>query len=75
MARKFPKVAKSKKGVPLSYLKGSKNKAASEREILSTQKKYKEGKLSIADMNRIAKKRSQSATKNYKKNYKKRNKS
>ena len=74
MARKFPKVAKSKKGVPLAYLKGAKNRKESEREILSTRKKYKEGKLTIAEMDRIAKKRSKSATKNYKKKYQKRNK-
>lgn len=71
MARKFAKVPKSKKGVPLKYLSGSKNKSASEKEILSTAKKYREGKLTIADMNRIAKQRSASA----KKVSKKRNKS
>tara|TARA_R100001509_G_scaffold58186_1_gene32072 strand:+ start:10188 stop:10442 length:255 start_codon:yes stop_codon:yes gene_type:complete len=70
MARKFQKVSKSKKGVPLVYLKGSKNKKASEKEILSTQKKYKEGKLTIAEMNKIAKKRIKSGTKNYKKGFK-----
>ena len=40
MARKFPKVAKSKKGVPRAYLKGAKNPKAREREILKTRKKY-----------------------------------
>lgn len=74
MARKFPSVPKSKKGVPLKYLKGSKNKKSTEKEILSTQKKYREGKLTIAEMNRIAKKRVKSGTKNYKKGFK-RNKS
>jgi hypothetical protein len=75
VARKFAKVPKSKKGVPLKYLKGAKDRKASEQEILSTRKKYKEGKLTVAEMNRIAKRRSKSATKNYKKNYEKRNKS
>ena len=63
---KLPKVPKVK-GVPVNYVRGSKNPSATIREIKSTAKKYKEGKLTKADMNRIAKRRSQSATKNYKK--------
>lgn len=70
VARKFAKVKKSKKGVPLTYLKGSKNKKSSEKEMLSTKKKYKAGTLTIADMNRIAKQRVKSGTKNYKKGFK-----
>ena len=42
--RKFPKVSKSRKGVPKAYLKGAKNPKAREREILRTRKKYKSGK-------------------------------
>lgn len=69
VARKFAKVPKTK-GVPKVYLQGAKNKKKSLAELKSTAKKYKEGKLTKADMNRIARKRSQSATKNYKKRFK-----
>ena len=41
MARKFAKVAKSKKGVPLKYLSGAKNPGAKEAEILRTRRLYK----------------------------------
>ena len=58
--RKFAKVAKTKKGVPKQYLKGAKNPKAREKEILSTRKLYKEGKLTPAMMDRISKKRSKS---------------
>ncbi len=67
--RKFRKVPKTQ-GVPTVYLKGAKNKKASIAELKSTAKKYKGGKLTIADMDRIAKKRSKSAKKTYKKKYK-----
>ena len=43
MARKFAKVAKSKKGVPLKYLSGAKNPSAKEAEILTTRRLYKKG--------------------------------
>ena len=49
------------------YVRGAKNPKAQEAEIKSTAKKYKEGKLTKADMDRIAKKRSKNVTKKYKK--------
>ncbi len=55
--RKFPKVAKTKKGVPKKYVSGAKNPAAREAEIMRTSKLYKEGKLTPTMMNRISKQR------------------
>ena len=63
MARKFKKVAKTKRGVPKKYVKGSKNKRKTESEIIRTRKLYKAGKLTPAMMNKISKQRSQSAKK------------
>ena len=63
MARKFKKVAKTKRGVPKKYVKGSKNKRKTESEIIKTRKLYKAGKLTPAMMNKISKQRSQSAKK------------
>tara|TARA_Y100001972_G_scaffold60862_1_gene74521 strand:+ start:129 stop:326 length:198 start_codon:yes stop_codon:yes gene_type:complete len=60
MKRKFAKVAKTKGGVPKKYVKGAKNKAEREKEIKSTAKKYRSGKLTPAEMNRIAKLRAKS---------------
>ena len=68
--RKFKKVPKTKAGVHVKYVVGSKNPKATEREIKSTAKKYREGKLTVAEMNKIAKTRSKSGTKGYKKSYK-----
>jgi len=68
--RKFKKVPKTKAGVTVKYVVGSKNPSATEREIKSTAKKYREGKLTVAEMNKIAKTRSKSGTKSYKKKYK-----
>ena len=56
--RKVKKVAKSKKGGPKKYLQGAKNPKAREAEIKRTAKKYKEGKLTKAEMQRISKQRS-----------------
>ena len=58
MVRKFKKVAKTKKGVPKKYVQGAKNPKAQEAEIKRTAKKYKEGTLTKAERERIAKKRS-----------------
>ena len=58
MARKFRAVAKTRKGVPKKYLKGSKNKSKREREILNTIELYKAGKLTSKQMNEISKERS-----------------
>jgi hypothetical protein len=58
MKRKFKKVRKTKKGVPVKYVKGSKNPKAREQEILRTARLYKEGKLTPAMMKRISKLRS-----------------
>ena len=55
MARKFRKVRKTKKGTPLKYLSGAKNKSAREREIRRTARLYKAGKLTPADYDRISK--------------------
>ena len=57
MTRKFPKVAKSKKGVPRAYLKGAKNPKAREREILKTRKKYLSGKMTKKDFEAVGKSR------------------
>ena len=48
MARKFAKVPKSKKGVPLKYLSGAKNPKAKESEILRTRRLYKKGLLTLS---------------------------
>ena len=58
MARKFRAVAKTRKGVPKKYLKGSKNKSKREREILNTIELYKAGKLTAKQMNQISQERS-----------------
>ena len=57
MKRKFPKVPKSKKGVPKVYLKGAKNPKAREAEIKRTAKLYREGKLTPAMMKKIDRER------------------
>jgi len=56
--RKFAKVPKTKKGVPVKYVAGSKNPSAREAEIKRTARLYKEGKLTPAMMDRISKQRS-----------------
>ena len=56
--RKFPKVAKTKGGVPKKYVSGAKNPKAREREIKKTAALYKKGKLTPAMMDRISKQRS-----------------
>jgi hypothetical protein len=58
--KKFKKVAKTKKGVPRKYLQGAKNPKAREKEIKRTAKKYREGTLTKAEMQRISKQRSKS---------------
>ena len=67
MARKFRKVRKTKKGTPLKYLSGAKNKSAREREIRRTARLYKAGKLTPADYDRISKLRAKSGKKKSKK--------
>jgi len=56
--RKFAKVPKTKKGVPVKYVAGSKNPSAREAEIKRTARLYREGKLTPAMMDRISKQRS-----------------
>ena len=63
MKRKFPKVAKTKGGVPKKYVKGAKNPSAREKEIKRTANLYKQGKLTPAMMNKISKLRSKSGRK------------
>lgn len=58
----FAKVKKTKGKVPLKYVKDAKNKKKAEKEIKSTSKKYRLGKLTKAEMDKIVKKR----LKNYK---------
>tara|TARA_Y100001938_G_C8093258_1_gene436454 strand:+ start:497 stop:706 length:210 start_codon:yes stop_codon:yes gene_type:complete len=67
MARKFKKVRKTKKGTPLKYLSGAKNKSAREKEIRRTARLYKAGKLTPADYDRISKLRAKSGKKKSKK--------
>ena len=60
--RSFPKVHKTKSGVPKKYVRGARNPAAKEREILETRRRYKLG-LPI-DVKRVSKSRvSQAKTK------------
>ena len=58
---KFKKVSKTKKGVPKKYLSGAKNKAAKEKEILETRRRYKLG-LPI-DIKKVSKSRASQAKK------------
>ena len=67
MARKFAKVKKTKRGTPVKYVRGSKNKKKTEDEIKSTAKKYKAGTLTKAEMDKIVKKRAASGKKRRKK--------
>jgi|TARA_B100001778_G_scaffold160315_1_gene131722 hypothetical protein len=67
MARKFAKVKKTKRGTPVKYVRGSKNKKKTEDEIKSTAKKYKAGTLTKAEMDKIVKKRVASGKKSRKK--------
>ena len=71
MARRFAKVPKTKRGVPVKYVRGAKNKKATEDEIKSTAKKYREGTLTKAEMDEISKKRAKSGKKKSKKKRKK----
>ena len=67
MARKFAKVKKTKRGTPVKYVRGSRNKKKTEDEIKSTAKKYKAGTLTKAEMDKIVKKRVASGKKRRKK--------
>jgi len=67
MARKFAKVKKTKRGTPVKYVRGSKNKKKTEDEIKSTAKKYRAGTLTKAEMDKIVKKRVASGKKSRKK--------
>ena len=59
--RKFRRVAKTKRGVPRKYVRGSKNPAEKEREILETRRRYKLG-LPI-DIKKVSKSRASQAKK------------
>jgi len=63
MRGKFPKVKKTKAGVPVKYVRGSKNKRKTEREIKNTARLYAEGKLTEYLMNQITKQRKNSVKK------------
>ena len=56
--RKFPKVPKTKGGVPKKYVRGAKNPKKREAEIKRTAKLFRQGKLTPAMMNAISKRRS-----------------
>ena len=56
--RKFPKVPKTKGGVPKKYVRGAKNPKKLEAEIKRTAKLFRQGKLTPAMMARISKQRS-----------------
>ena len=58
MKRKFPKVPKTKGGVPKKYVRGAKNPKKREAEIKRTRRLYKQGKLTKAMMDRISRERS-----------------
>tara|TARA_R100000734_G_C3281479_1_gene75001 strand:+ start:217 stop:399 length:183 start_codon:yes stop_codon:yes gene_type:complete len=58
MTRKFPKVPKTKGGVPRKYVRGAKNPKKREAEIKRTRRLYKQGKLTKAMMDRISRERS-----------------
>ena len=58
MKRKFPKVPKTKGGVPKKYVRGAKNPKKREEEITRTRRLYKQGKLTKAMMDRISRERS-----------------
>ena len=58
MTRKFPKVPKTKGGVPKKYVRGAKNPKKREEEIKRTRRLYRQGKLTPSMMNRISKQRS-----------------
>tara|TARA_R100000231_G_scaffold70343_1_gene55788 strand:- start:711 stop:893 length:183 start_codon:yes stop_codon:yes gene_type:complete len=58
MRRKFPKVPKTKGGVPKKYVRGAKNPKKREAEIKRTRRLYKQGKLTKAMMDRISRERS-----------------
>ena len=61
--RNFRKTRKSKSGVPLKYLSGSKNRKKSEREIKRTAKLYKAGRLTPSMYDAISKRRAASGKK------------
>lgn len=69
--RKFAPVAKTKRGVPKKYVRGSKNPRRAEAEIKRTQKLYKQGKLTPAMMDRISKQRAKDGRKKKKSKTKK----
>ena len=57
MDRKFKKVKKTKKGVPVKYVAGAKNPKARQAEILRTRRLYKKGLLTAPMMDDISKRR------------------
>jgi transcriptional regulator of met regulon len=63
--RKFPKVKKTKSGVPLKYLAGltGEKRKRREKEILKAKQQYKSGSLTRTSMNRLAKSRAKDASK------------
>ena len=65
--RQFRKTRKSKSGVPLKYLSGSRNRKKTEREIKRTARLYRQGKLTPAMMDAISKRRAASGKKKKKK--------
>ena len=56
--RKFPKVPKTKGGVPKKYVRGAKNPKKREAAIQRPAKLYSQGKRTKAMMDKISKQRS-----------------
>ena len=71
--RKFKSVPKTKRGVPLKYVKGASNPMVRESEIIETKKLYATGQLTAADYDRISKERSEDGRKKKKRKTKSKN--
>jgi hypothetical protein len=71
--RKFESVPKTKRGVPLKYVKGASNPMVRESEIIETKKLYATGQLTAADYDRISKERSEDGRKKKKRKTKSKN--
>ena len=71
--RKFKSVPKTKRGVPLKYVKGASNPMVREYEIIETKKLYAAGQLTAEDYDRISKERSEDGRKKKKRKTKSKN--
>ena len=71
--RKFKSVPKTKRGVPLKYVKGASNPMVREPEIIETKKLYATGQLTSDDYDRISRERSGGGRKKKKRKTKSKN--